>query len=124
MSARDFVNFDYMRQYVEDTMLYDAQRLIFTVDHDAFGGEEPIYTPAETFNCGLKIIRISEQPAFTGVSEHVDARLRLPYDAYALLQQRDRLRISVDGDWVDYDVIGPLSKSPFTVVLEISRVQE
>lgn len=124
MPVADYVNYDYMRQYVADVMLYDAQRLVFSVDYDPFGGEEKLYTPAETFKCGLKIIRVSEQPSFTGTSEHIDARVRMPYDLYDLFQQRDRLRVSVEGDWVDYDVVGPISKSPFTVVLEVSRVQE
>jgi len=124
MSVSDYINYDYMRQYVADVMLYDATRLVFTVDHDVFGGEQPTYTAAETFKCGVKIIRTSEQPSFTGTSEHVDARVRVPYDLFGVFQQRDRLRISVDGDAVDYDIVGPVSKTPFTVVLEVSRVQE
>lgn len=124
MTVRDYVNFDYMRRYVAETMLYDAIRLIFSTDHDAFGSEEPVYTPAEAFHCGLKIIRISEQPAFTGVSEHVDARVRMPHEIYALFAQRDRIRVLVETDWVDYDIIGPTSKTPFTMVLEVSRVQD
>lgn len=124
MPVSDVVNYDYMRQHVADVMLYDAQRLIFTVDHDVFGGEKPIYTQAETFKCGLKIIRISEQPSFTGTSEHIDARVRIPYSMFDVFQQRDRLRVSVEGDSIDYDIVGPIAKTPFTVVLEVNRVQD
>jgi len=123
MAVKDYVNFAYMRRMVEETMLCTAQRLAYTADHDVFGGEVLTYTPAETFACGFKPLLLSEQPSFTGVAINFDAKVRLPHSAYSLLNQRDRLRIETDGRTADYEIIGTINSTPFTVVLEVSQVQ-
>ncbi len=124
MPVSDYVNFPYMQEMVEDVMLSSAQRLIFTVDHDVFGGEEPQYTPAEVWKCGFKPIRTSEQPAFTGVVIKYDAKIRLPVEVVGVLQQRDRLRITTGSLTEDYEIVGPIVTSEFTAVLEVARVQD
>jgi hypothetical protein len=123
MPLSDYVNYVYMRRQVNETMLYTAQRLAFSTDHDVFGGEVAVYTPAETWPCGFKPILVSEQPSFTGVAINYDARVRLPHEARNVIQQRDRLRITTDDVVQDYDIVGPIALSRFTVVLEVARVQ-
>lgn len=123
MPVYDYVNVPYMQEMVEDVMLSTAQRLIFAVDHDVFGGEVPSYTPAETFRCGFKPIRIAEQPAFTGVVVKYDAKVRIPVDIFGVLKQRDRLRITMGTLTEDYDIVGSISGSQFTMTLEVARVQ-
>lgn len=119
-----YVDYEYMRDMVEETMLYTAQRLAFMVDYDTFGGEVPIYTPAETMQCGFKTILVSEQPSFTGVAQSYDAKLRLAHSTHALFQDRDRIRVTADDTTFDYEIIGPIGETRFTVLLEIAKVRD
>lgn len=123
MPVSDYVNYSYMQDMVEEVMLSSAQRLIYNPDHDVFGGEVPNYTPAEVYKCGFQPIRTSEQPSFTGVVVKYDAKVRLPVEAKAVLQQRDLLRITIGTLTEDYEIVGPIVGSQFTMTAEVARVQ-
>ena len=118
-----FVNYEYMREMLVSTMLCEAMRMIYVADHDVFGGETPDYIEGEMFQCGFKPIMVSEQPSFTGVALNYDAVVRLPHEIATILQQRDRIRIQIDGSLNDYEIVGDVTNSRFTTVLEMSRVQ-
>lgn len=118
-----FVNYEYMREMLAETMLCTAMRRIYVADHDVFGGETPTYNDGEIFQCGFRPIMISEQPSFTGVALNYDAKVRLPHHVAEILQQRDQLRIEIDGSLNDYEIIGDVTNSRFTTVLEVARVQ-
>jgi len=118
-----FVNYEYMREMLTETMLCTAQRMVYVADHDVFGGEQPTYTAAEVFPCGFRPIMISEQPSFTGVALNYDAKVRIPHEIAGVLQARDRLRIEIDNSLDDYEIVGDVTNSRFTTILEVSRVQ-
>jgi len=123
MPVADYVNFTYMREFEQETMFYDGQLLTHSSSYDSYGGEINTYTPGTTFKCGVKQILASETPAFTGVSINFDVRLRLPLSIVPSLHQRDRIRVTSGGITNDYELIGAISPSPFTLVIEASRVQ-
>jgi hypothetical protein len=118
-----FVNYEYMRTMVEETMLSTAQRLAYVSDVDVFGGEDQSYVPSETFPCGFKPILVSEQPSFTGTSLNYDAKIRLPHRVFNILHPRDRIRVTIDDSTKDYEIVGLVETSRFTVLLETSQVQ-
>lgn len=123
MPVGDYVNYPYMRRMLAETMLYDAQRLAFSVGYDDFGGEVPVYTPAEVFQCGIKPILVSEQPAFTGVVVNYDTKIRIPYSLFSIFGPRDRIRVMTEESVEDYEIVGPIILSQWSIVIEASRVQ-
>jgi hypothetical protein len=127
MPIQDYINYKYMMEKVEETLLFSAVRLEFVVDHDVFGGEVNAYLPQETFPCSAVVLRQADRANFTGVDVDTDLRLRIPHENWANFGPRDRIKVIPDSDSTMpevYEIVGHGFTSLSIVILELNRVSE